>query len=151
MALRTTKEYLDQRFQDERLKALLTSQWGDYGLPPDQSAFAIHALVANSYLQGAWYPEGSAKTITSSIVPIIEEAGGTCLVNHDVVEILVENGTARGVRVLEKRGKKVEEKTFLAPLVVSDVGAYSTFTKLLPEQVQLPLRLREDLEHLPTY
>jgi all-trans-retinol 13,14-reductase len=148
-ALMTTRQYLNQRFQDERLKALLTSQWGDYGLPPGQSAFAIHALVANSYLQGAWYPEGSAKTIASSIVPIIEEAGGTCLVNHDVVEILVENGTARGVRVLEKRGKKVEEKTFLAPLVVSDVGAYSTFTKLLPEQVQLPLRLREDLEHMP--
>jgi all-trans-retinol 13,14-reductase len=54
---------------------LLTSQWGCYGLPPAQSAFAIHARVASSYLQGAWYPEGSAKTIASSIVPIIEEAG----------------------------------------------------------------------------
>jgi all-trans-retinol 13,14-reductase len=149
LALMTTKHYLDQRFADERLKALLTSQWGDYGLPPDQSAFAIHALVANSYLQGAWYPEGSAKTIASSMVPIIEEAGGTCLVNHDVVEILVENGSAKGVRVLEKRGKQVEEKTLLAPLVVSDVGAYSTLTKLLPEQVQLPWRLREDLEDMP--
>jgi all-trans-retinol 13,14-reductase len=43
----------------------------------------------------------------------------------------------------------VEEKTFLAPLVVSDVGAYSTFTRLLPEQVHLPSRFREDLEQMP--
>jgi len=67
-----------------------------------------------------------------------------------VVEILVENGTARGVRVLEKRGKNVEEKTFFAPLIVSDVGAYSTLTRLLPEQVRLPAHLRENLEHMST-
>ena len=28
----TTKAYLDRTFRDPRLKALLTSQWGDYGL-----------------------------------------------------------------------------------------------------------------------
>jgi len=140
LALMTTKEYLDRRFHDERLKALLASQWGDYGLPPAQSAFAIHALVTESYLQGAWYPEGGAKTIAESIVPIVEEAGGTCLVNHEVVEILVENGSARGVRARATRGKKAEEKTFLAPLVVSDAGANATFTRLLPEGVRIASR-----------
>jgi all-trans-retinol 13,14-reductase len=146
-ALMTTRHYLDQRFHDERLKALLASQWGDYGLPPAQSAFAIHALIANSYLHGAWYPEGGAKTIAESIVPIIEEAGGACLVNHEVVEILVENGTARGVRVRATHGKKEEEKTFLAPLVVSDAGADATFTRLVPEGVKLAAR--EKLEAFP--
>ena len=33
-----TADYLDRHFHDERLKAILTSQWGDYGLPPGQSA-----------------------------------------------------------------------------------------------------------------
>ncbi|MEI6044464.1 MAG: NAD(P)/FAD-dependent oxidoreductase [Chloroflexota bacterium] len=140
MALSTTKEYLDRSFKDLKLKALLASQWGDYGLTPSQSAFALHALVVGNYLKGGWYPEGSAETIAESIVPIIKEAGGDCRVNHEVAEILVENGVAKGVRVHVKHGKKIEEKLFLAPLIVSDAGIYNTFTKLVPESVPLPQR-----------
>lgn len=140
LAQTTTKAYLDETFRDEKLKALLTSQWGDYGLPPGQSSFAIHAIVTGNYLAGAWYPVGGAKTIAESIVPIIREAGGECLVNHEVAEILVEEGKATGVRVNVKQGKTVEEKIFAAPLIISDAGAYTTFTKLLPEHVELPFR-----------
>jgi len=147
LALMTTREYLDRTFRNERLKALLTSQWMDYGLPPSQSAFAIHALVAASYLQGAWYPTGGAQTIAASIVPLIEEAGGACLVNHEVVEILVENAVVKGVRARVKHGRTMEERKFLAPLVVSDAGAYATFTRLMPGRVKLSFR--EELEAFP--
>ncbi|NMB81868.1 MAG: NAD(P)/FAD-dependent oxidoreductase, partial [Ignavibacteria bacterium] len=41
LALMTVKNYLDKNFRDEKLKAVLTSQWGDYGLPPSQSSMAI--------------------------------------------------------------------------------------------------------------
>ena len=60
---RNLAEYLDRHFRDPRLKALLASQWLDYGLPPGASAFATHALIATHYLNGAWYPEGGAGTI----------------------------------------------------------------------------------------
>lgn len=36
-ALQTTQEYLDHTVTDEKLKALLVSHWGDYGLPPSRS------------------------------------------------------------------------------------------------------------------
>ncbi len=140
LAQMTTKAYLDKHFNDEKLKALLASQWGDYGLPPGQSSFATHALVAGSYLDGAWYPVGGAKTIAESIVPIIREAGGECLVNHEVAEILVEDGEAKGVKVKVKQGKDLQEKIFTAPLIISDAGAHTTFTKLLPEHLELPIR-----------
>jgi all-trans-retinol 13,14-reductase len=33
-ALMTTKAYLEQRFSDAKLRAIVASQWGDFGLPP---------------------------------------------------------------------------------------------------------------------
>ena len=35
-ATQTTKAYLDTHFRSPRLKAVLASQWGDYGLPPSR-------------------------------------------------------------------------------------------------------------------
>ena len=43
-----------------RLKAVLTAQWGNYGLPPGSSSFGIHAIVAAHYFDGAAYPVGGA-------------------------------------------------------------------------------------------
>ena len=51
-ATQTTKAYLDTHFRSPRLKAVLASQWGDYGLPPSRSAFAVHAMIVSHYLEG---------------------------------------------------------------------------------------------------
>jgi phytoene dehydrogenase-like protein len=53
MATQTTGAYLQKRFRSPQLRALLASQWGDYGLPPSRSAFAIHATIVSHYLHGA--------------------------------------------------------------------------------------------------
>jgi len=34
LPLEVTKHYLDRRFRDPRLRAVVASQWGDYGVPP---------------------------------------------------------------------------------------------------------------------
>jgi phytoene dehydrogenase-like protein len=140
MGLLTTVEYLNRHFKDQKLKAVLTSQWGDYGLPPSKSAFAIHALVVVHYFKGGYYPTGGAEKIVESIKPIVEAKGGQCLVNHTVTEIIVRNGKAIGVKVVVKKGRENIEKEFFAPVVVSDAGAYTTFNQLLPENVHLPFR-----------
>src|ERR1039458_4840853 len=54
MAFLTFQAYLDGRFQDRRLKGILASQWGDYGLPPGLSSFVTHALIARHYLEGGY-------------------------------------------------------------------------------------------------
>lgn len=147
MALSTTREYLDRNFRDPRLKAVLASQWGDYGLPPSQSAFAIHALIVTHYMNGAYYPAGSAARIAESIVPIVEAHGGACRVNHEVTEILVRDRRAIGVRAAVKKGARTETAEFYAPVVVSDAGARTTFCKLLPSPVNVPFR--QELDSLP--
>jgi phytoene dehydrogenase-like protein len=134
LATISTKEYLDSRFKDAKLKAVLTSQWPDYGLPPALSAFGMHGLLVSHYLKGGFYPKGSSSKIAGSIVPIIEKAGGKVLLNHTVEEILVENGTACGVTAKNHHGQSIK---FTAHKIVSNAGAWTTFTKLLPQAQQL--------------
>lgn len=144
LALTTTAEYLNERFRDPQLKAVLASQWGDYGLPPSESAFAIHALVATSYLGGGYYPVGGAANIARSVADIVTANGGQCLVNRKATEILVSDGRAVGVRTADGRHGQDLRDEFFAPVVVSDAGAYTTFCHLLPPSVPIPFRA--DLE-----
>jgi phytoene dehydrogenase-like protein len=139
LALSTTAAYLDERVRDPQLKAVLASQWGDYGLPPSESAFAIHALVAASYLGGGYYPIGGAGTIARSVAEIVAAHGGQCLVNHRVAEIIVSDGAAVGVRV-ESTGRQGADLEFTAPHVVSDAGAFTTFCHLVPQRIPIPFR-----------
>lgn len=130
LALQTTGAYLARRFRDPLLRAVLCSQWGDYGLPPARSAFVMHAIVAHHYLQGASYPEGGAGRIAQAVAARVEAAGGELRVNHEVEEILVEGGAAVGVRV--RAGKGAAPVEHRAPVVFSGAGADLTFTRLLP-------------------
>jgi len=139
-ATQTTGAYLNRHFRSPQLRALLASQWGDYGLPPNQSAFALHAIVANSYLKGAWFPKGGAARIARSFEMGIEASGGAIKVSHEVTEILVEGGRAVGVKALDRRGAEPIEVVFRSPVVISDVGARLTYRKLLPTDGEIGRR-----------
>lgn len=125
-ATRTTLDVLRELTSNEELIAVLTGQFGDYGLPPSRSSFAIHAAVTSHYLGGAWYPVGGAGAIARAFAPVIEGAGGALVHSAEVSEVVVEAGRAVGVRM-------VDGKTLRAPTVVSDAGAATTFGRLVPE------------------
>ena len=128
----TTKAYLDAHFRSPELKAVLASQWGDYGLPPSRSAFAVHAMVVSHYLEGGWFPQGGSARIARTFEKGIEQAGGAVRVAQEVTEILLDNGEASGVRVMDHRGPLSQERVYRAPVIVSAVGASNTFNHLLP-------------------
>lgn len=130
LASQTTAGYL-KPIQSDLLKAILTAQWPDFGTPPAKSAFAFHSAVTGDYFRGFFYPEGGSKKIAAAVQQIVESHGGTCLVNHQVDEILIENGKAVGVRARNKN----QECVFRAPVIVSNAGAATTFTKFLPGDV----------------
>ena len=138
-ALQTTQQYLESHIRDTRLRAVLASQWADYGLPPGRSAFVAHAVIVSHYLNGAWYPAGGAGEIPKAASSVIREAGGDLLPGHEVTKIILERGRAVGVEVQPKKGKDQPRLEFRAPVVVSDAGAWNTFTRLLPDAA-LPFR-----------
>ncbi len=131
-AVQTTKRYLDRHFHSPLLRALLASQWGDYGLPPSRSAFAIHAQIVTHYLHGAWFPDGGSGRIARTFEQGIESHGGSIRVLQEVTSIVVRDGRAAGVKVIDRRGTGPREMTHLAPVVISNVGAPITFKQLLP-------------------
>ncbi len=127
LAGKTTREVLEGITKNERLIAVLTGQWGDYGLPPSKSSFAIQAMVASHYFNGAFYPVGGSGRIAESIVPTIEEGGGRVLIRAEVDQILIEDKRAVGVRMSDG-------STIMAPIVISDAGVFNTFNRLLNPQ-----------------
>lgn len=142
----TTQQYLNKNFQDVRLKALLASQWGDYGLPPSQSCFGIHSVIVTHYFNGGWYPVGGSKAIAQSIIPAIEQAGGVVITQRRVTEILLESGVAIGVKAQNTANPQAEE-TYYAPIVVSDAGAFNTYLKLIPPSH--PMAFRQEIQAFP--
>lgn len=141
-ARRTTAQVLDEMTDHRELKAVLTGQWGDYGLPPGLSSFAAHALVASHYFQGAGYPVGGSSQIAASILPTIESAGGRLLVQAEVQSILVEKGRAVGVQMSDGRRLR-------SPFVVSNAGASQTFHRLLPPELRQQQTWQEQLQQIP--
>lgn len=150
----TTKDYLDFRFQDPILKSLIVSRWGDYGLPPSKSAFIIHSLIEEHYLNGGWYPEGGSNKIAEYILPKIRKNGGDVLLTRRVDEILIKNNTAIGVKVYYTQGEQIrEEKGFYADVIVSNAGAYNTYKRLfqkpsLSETTKQVKNIQNKLEEL---
>jgi phytoene dehydrogenase-like protein len=147
LPLEVTQHYLERRFRDPRLRAVVASQWGDYGVTPSRSAFTTHAVIASHYLNGAWYPAGGAGEIAKATGDVIRAAGGELLTNHEVTQILLEGDRAVGVKVNIRRGKGGACSEIRAPVVVSDAGAWNTFTRMLPASA-LPFhnRLKPTLE-----
>lgn len=137
-ASHSTLDVLHRFTQNEELIAVLTAQWGDYGLPPAQSSFGIHAIVAAHYFNGASYPVGGAARIAETMIPTIERNGGKVVVSADVQEIIVNSGKATGVRMADGR-------EFRSDLVISDAGARNTFQRL----VRQPQPILRDLERIP--
>lgn len=140
LATRTTGDYLASRFRSPALRAVLASQWGDYGLPPARSAFAIHAQIVGHYLQGAWFPEGGAARIARTFEKGIERAGGSIRVAQEVTSIVFEGGRAVGVTVVDRRGPQPVQKTYRARVVISNAGAPITFERLLPTDGEVGVR-----------
>lgn len=138
-ANRTTGEVLKSLTQNERLITVLSGQWGDYGLPPAESSFAMHALVAKHYLDGANYPVGGSASIARSINDVLMKHGAQIVTNADVTSILVEGSKAMGVQLAS--GRKIRAKN-----IVSAVGVINTFQHLLKDNAPIQREYERKLQ-----
>ncbi|MBI3557495.1 MAG: NAD(P)/FAD-dependent oxidoreductase [Deltaproteobacteria bacterium] len=126
---RTTNEVLDELTDNARLKAVLTAQWGAYGITPNRSCFALHALVIRHFWNGGYFPSGGSQNMVNQLLKTVQDGGGETLVRASVEEILLKRGKAVGVRLAG--GEEI-----FAPIVVSAAGAKATIQKLLPEKLK---------------
>lgn len=122
---KTWGQCIDARIKNPQLKAIISAQWGYYGLPPSRLSSFYYAIPAIGYLgSGGYYPRGKSQKISNALVKFIEDSGGKVLLNTRVEKILTKNQTAYGVKT-----DKGEE--FTGKVVVSNASAHDTFLKLL--------------------
>lgn len=128
---KTWGDIVDARIKNPRLKTIISSLWGYYGLPPSKLASIYYALPTLSYLQeGGYYPKGKSQKISNAMKSFIEERGGKVLLQTHVKKILVKDHSAYGV--------KTDEGTeYIGRVVISNANAYDTFHKMMEEDEYL--------------
>jgi all-trans-retinol 13,14-reductase len=124
-AHRTTYEVLRELTANEKLISLFCAQCGNYGLPPKESSFAIHAIVADHFVEGGNYPVGGASKIGDTLIDVIEANGGSIAIKAPVKKILLEKNKAIGVEM--ENGDKLYARN-----IVSNAGAHNTYLHLIP-------------------
>lgn len=147
-ALGTTTAESVREIGDRRLAALLIARWGDYGMTPAQSPFAIHALVMGSYFAGAYYPIGGPARFAEALGETVTAAGGELRIRAAAAEIRVALGRVTGVRLAS--GESVD-----APIVVSAMGAHNTAAALpngvVPEWREAVTSLKSGVSYVSLY
>ena len=133
---KTTLEVLQKITSNKKLITVLTGQYGDYGLPPSESSFAMHASLVKHYLKGAAYPIGGSGQICASVLPTIRQAGGEVYTNAGVQSILFEGKKAVGV-------KMEDGKEFFAPTIISGAGWYNT-NRLIPDTIDGKIKWKQN-------
>ncbi len=137
---KTWKDMLDARLKNPKLRAIVSAQWGYYGLPPSKLVSFYYALPAIGYLTGGgYYPKGRSQTISNALVKFIESHGGQVIFNSRVEKILLKDHAALGVKV--HTGEE-----FASRVVVSNANPFDTLGKMTDDQAYLSTYL-DQLNH----
>jgi len=128
---RTWGQMMDDRIKNPELKAIFSTLWGYYGLPPSKLSSFYYAMPTIGYLeQGGYYAIGGSQKISNALRSFIEEKGGKVLLRTEVEKILVKDHLAYGV-------KTTDGKEYTGKVVVSNANAIDTFKTMMNEEEYL--------------
>ena len=84
-AAKTTADVIGSLTQNRELFAVLTAQYGNYGLAvrANRASRCTRGIVGH-FLEGAYFPVGGAGAIAEALAPTIEAAGGAIYVSAEV-------------------------------------------------------------------
>jgi all-trans-retinol 13,14-reductase len=127
----TWEQFQDTYIKNPRLKAIVSSLWGYFGLPPSRLASIYYGLPLIGYLEeGGYYPVGKSQKISDALVKFIEERAGKVLLKTRVESVLVRDHAAYGVRT-------ADGKEYTGRAVVANANAYDVFHKMMDEKEYL--------------
>jgi len=127
---KTTYQALSELTNNQELIGVLTGQWGDHGLPPKQSSFMMHCMIAGHYFDGGNYPIGGSRMISEHIIPQIIDNGGQIFISTGVDKVYTQNNKCCGV-ILEN-GERIT-----SDYVISSAGIQNTLSIFLRDEVNL--------------
>lgn len=136
--LLSPQQLLDEWFESEYVKAPIAWIAGQLGTPPSQIGTSVTTtLIEIAHRSGVHRPKGGSGMLTQAMAAMVESYGGAVQTDAEVTQILVENGTAVGVRLADGREYRATKA------VVPSIDARRVFTRLVgPEHVDEKLRRR---------
>lgn len=124
--------------KDPLLRAILTAQAGNHGMPPSQVSAAIHAAVMHHYFTGGYHPLGGGISIARAFVRALKRAGGEVRLQTPVQRILLDGQRVLGVEL-------PDGDIVYSHHIVSNADPEITFCRLIGRD-HLSRRLRRKLE-----
>ena len=126
-AFRSVEDLYDECGLGSSARAALTHWSGLYGSGPRDTSVAMHAVITDHYMRGAYYPEGGGQVLPARLVEVIEAHGGEVRVHAPVRRVIVEGGRACGVEL-------TSGEVLRAPAVVSNADYHRTMLELVGPQ-----------------
>jgi all-trans-retinol 13,14-reductase len=124
----TFAEVLDKYTQDQKLRTILSTFWGYYGLPPSKLSGFYYSVATASYIRyGGHYIMRRSQDLSNALMHAVEAGGGHVLLETEAVGITMQDGAVSGVTV--KDGRSLEAKA-----VISNASVPMTM-KMLPQDV----------------
>ncbi len=138
-ALSTGREWLTDTFRSEEVRALWAPWVLHTGMGPDEATSGLMLQVMAMMLQdiGMSIPVGGGSKLIEALAAIIAKHGGRCLTEVDVERVIVEDGIARGVVLVD--GRRLEAHR----AVVCNVTPTQLYGRLLKD-VPLPAAIRRE-------
>lgn len=128
----STHAMLSSITSNQKLISVLCAQCGNYGLSPKKSSFAAHAVVANHFFEGGYYPVGGAGEIYRNMIQTLNDNGGKVFIRAEVQEIVTKRNRVTGLTV---NGHFIK-----ATKVISNAGTHNTYGYLLKGKVASKLK-----------
>lgn len=130
-AFRTQAKANRSFFKDDRV-AQLFNRYATYnGSDPYQAPATLNVIPHFEYHYGAFLPKNGMYSIVIALVKLAEELGIRFHYNQKVEEIIYSNKPKS-----EVQGVKVNDKTYKADVVVSNLDIWFTYKKLLKNIAQ---------------
>ncbi len=124
-ALQSTREILDEYFDDALLKSILSVYWGYLGVPPSKLPFGEFAITLFNYIEfKPYHLKGGSQALSNALLDAYLAAGGEAWFNCAAERILVEEGAVRGV--LTEQGEQVR-----CSYVISNASTVRTYLELI--------------------
>ena len=130
---RTLWQELVDRFDDPKLRLLLTADCPHWGSPPDRIAFVFDSMLRKTYFLGNYYPKGSSQRFADELARVFEQAGGELMTSTRARRIAVSDDRVRGVDLETQRGRLRGRHRVAADLVISNADWGATFGELLAD------------------
>ena len=135
-------EFLDQHFENEKVKAHLAFHAAVAGYSTDRKGLAVSFPLLVGKIDNWHVCIGGSHALAHAIWESFAQSGGRVFLNHGVDEIVVEDGKAAGV--------KLEDGSFARArrLVASSINLEQTFLKMVDRSL-LPAGFTEEVERFP--